>query len=74
MTKSTTHMRTLSEAELDIVAGGRPDNPDNDNRQLMVSNTNRGDGTLGGSLGNVIPGLVFPDGGPYTPGRLFDWP
>jgi hypothetical protein len=74
MTKSTTHVRTLSEAELDIVAGGRPDNPDKDDQQQRVSNTNRGDGTLGGSLGNVIPGLVFPGNGPYSPGHLFDWP
>jgi hypothetical protein len=43
-------VRTLSEAELDSVAGGRPDNVDQDNRQQMVSNTNRGDGTLGGTL------------------------
>jgi hypothetical protein len=64
MTKSTTQVRTLSEAELDIVVGGVRDNPDQDAQNQRVANANRGDGTLGGTLYGGGYGVATYDGHP----------
>jgi hypothetical protein len=68
--------RTLSDAELDLIAGGVRDNPWQDATNRQIAAQNSADGTLGGSLNNVIVGLVPPmgSGNPYSPGHLFDWP
>jgi hypothetical protein len=67
-------IEALSEAELDLVAGGIWDRPETDKANQNRAAQNGADGTLGGSLGNVIPGLVVEGGGPYSPGHPFDWP
>ena len=73
-----TGLRILSEAELDLVSGGVRDNPDSDRRNAQAAAQNAAEGTLGGSLNDVIPGLVGPGAAqgappaPNTPGRPFD--
>ena len=66
--------RTLDEAELDLVSGGVRDNPWSDATNARIAAENGADGTLGGSLGDVIPGIVVKDSGPNTPGHPFEWP
>jgi hypothetical protein len=65
-------VRTLSEAELDLVAGGVRDNPWSDAQNARIAAENGAAGTFGGSLGDVIPGLVIKGSGPNTPGHPFD--
>jgi len=67
-------IENLSKAELDLVAGGIWDNPAQDRGNQIRAALNSADGTLGGSLGNAIGGIVTPNGGPYSPGHIFDWP
>ncbi len=73
-----TNSKTLNEAELDLVSGGVRDDPWQDAANQRQAAANGANGTFGGSLGNVIPGLVpipnptNPD--PYSPGHPFDWP
>ena len=64
----------LRDAELDLVSGGMKDNPFQDaaNRQRAAQNS--ADGTYGGSIIDVIPGLVVAGSGPNTPGHPFEWP
>jgi hypothetical protein len=73
MTNSNT---TLTEVELDLVSGGVRDNPWSDATNQQIAAQNGAEGTLGGSLNNVIVGLVPPmgSGDPYSPGHPFDWP
>jgi hypothetical protein len=66
MTKSTTHVRTLSEAELDIVVGGVRDDPDRDAQNLRTATANRGDGTLGGTLYGGGYGAQYYNGQPVN--------
>jgi hypothetical protein len=65
-------VRTLSDAELDLVAGGVRDNPWSDAQNARIAAENGAAGTFGGSLGDVIPGLVIKGSGPNTPGHPFD--
>ena len=61
--------RTLDEAELDLVSGGVMDNPWSDATNARIAAENGAGGTLGGSLGDVIPGIVVKGSGPNTPGH-----
>jgi hypothetical protein len=61
--------RELNDAELDLVAGGVRDNPQSDYYNALQAARNGADGTFGGSLGGVIPGLVTAGSGPGTPGH-----
>jgi hypothetical protein len=70
--KST--IETLSETALDLVAGGIQQNADQDRGNKNRADQNSADGTVGGSIGNAIGGLVVENGGPYSPGHPFDWP
>jgi hypothetical protein len=63
---------TLSDAELDLVAGAVRDNPWSDTQNARIAAENGAAGTFGGSLGDVIPGLVIKGSGPNTPGHPFD--
>jgi hypothetical protein len=59
--------RTLSEAALDLVSGGLRDRPEQDYVNKLAADANRTG--FGGSIGDVIPGLVTKDSGPNTPGH-----
>ena len=65
-------IRTLSDAELDLVAGGVRDNPWSDAQNARIAAENGAAGTLGASLQDIIPGLVIKGSGPNTPGHPFD--
>jgi|HubBroStandDraft_6_1064221.scaffolds.fasta_scaffold1333351_1 hypothetical protein len=71
MTKST-DVPTLSEADLDLVSGGVRDNPWSDANNARIAAQNGAAGTFGGSLGDVIPGIVVAGSGSNTPGHPFD--
>jgi hypothetical protein len=71
MTKSTV-VHALGEAELNLVAGGVRDNPWSDATNRRIAAQNGAEGTYGGSLGDVIPGLVTAGSGPNTPGHPFN--
>ena len=71
MTKST-DVRILGETQLNLVAGGVRDNPWSDATNARIAAQNGATGTFGGSLGDVIPGLVIAGSGPNTPGHPFD--
>jgi hypothetical protein len=68
----TNNNRTLSDAELDLVSGGVRDNPDSDARCRQIAAQNGAEGTFGGSLNDVIPGLATAGSGPNTPGHPFN--
>ena len=68
----TNSNRTLSDTELDLVAGGVRDNPWSDATNARIAAENGAQGTFGGSLGDVIPGLVIKGSGPNTAGHPFD--
>jgi hypothetical protein len=65
-------IHTLSDAELDLVSGGVRDNPWSDAQNARIAAENGAEGTLGGSLQDIIPGLVIKGSGPNTPGHPFD--
>ena len=67
-------IEALSEAELDLVAGGMVDIPEQDLMNQIRAAQNGAGGTFGGSLGNVIPGIVVEGSGPNTPGHPFEYP
>ena len=67
-------IEALSEAELDLVAGGMVDIPEQDLMNQNRAAQNGAAGTFGGSLGNVIPGIVVEGSGPNTPGHPFEYP
>lgn len=62
----------LDEVALDLVVGGMRDNPWSDARQRQIAAENGAEGTFGGSLGDIIPGIVVAGSGPNTPGHPFD--
>jgi hypothetical protein len=64
--------RSLSETELDIVCGGMKDIPEQDAANKRRADANGADGTFGGSLGDIVPGLVVKGSGPNTPGHPID--
>jgi hypothetical protein len=64
-----TNSNTLSFAELDLVSGGVRDNPDSDATNRRAAAANGAEGTYGGSLGSVFPGLVGSGSGSNTPGH-----
>ena len=70
--KGIESMTNLSDVELDPVSGGVMDNPWSDATNQRIAAENNGTG-FGGSLGDVIPGLVVKGSGPNTPGHPFDW-
>jgi hypothetical protein len=67
-------IETVSEAALDLVVGGLRDNPEEDKSNQRRAALNGADGTLGGSLSGVIPGIVTKDSGPNTPGHPVEYP
>jgi len=64
--------RTLIETELDDVCGGMKDIPEQDATNKRRADANGAGGTFGGSLGDLIPGLVVKGSGPNTPGHTID--
>jgi hypothetical protein len=64
-------MTNLSDVELDLVSAGVRDNPWSDANNQRIAAQNNGTG-FGGSLGDIIPGLVVQGSGPNTPGHPFD--
>ena len=65
-------MTNLSVVELDLVSGGVRDNPWSDATNRQIAAQNGAEGTFGGSLGDIIPGIVVSGSGPNTPGHPFD--
>jgi hypothetical protein len=65
----TNSNHALSDADLGLVSGGLRDRPETDYVNRLAANANRTG--LGGSLGNVIPGIVIKDSGPNTPGHPY---
>jgi hypothetical protein len=67
----TNNTHVLNGFDLDLVCGGVRDNPWSDatNQQIAAENGSTG---FGGSLINVIPGIVVKGSGPNTPGHPFD--
>ena len=61
--------RSLSEIELEIVSGGVRWRAAANKR---IAAANRADGPSGGSLGDLIPGLLVKGSGPNTSGHPFD--
>jgi hypothetical protein len=71
MTDLNNDIRELNIDELDAVSGGLRDIPDKDRFNQAMSNGNKGTG-FGGSIVDVIPGIVVAGSGPNTPGHPFD--
>jgi hypothetical protein len=59
----------LSDTDLDLVSGGIWDRPEQDAANKLIADRNRTG--FGGSIGDVIPGIVMKDSGPNTPGHPF---
>ena len=66
-------IETVSEAALDLVVGGIWDNPYQDAANQRRAAANSADGTFGGSIGNVLEGLVTSHD-PNTPGHPVEYP
>jgi hypothetical protein len=72
--KAMDTIESVNEAALDLVVGGLRDNPDQDAANQRRAAQNSKDGTLGGSIGNAIPGIVTDGSGPNTPGHPVEYP
>jgi hypothetical protein len=71
-------IRELSDVSLELASGGVRDNPYSDANNQRIAAANGANGTLGGSLSDVIGGLVPAPNpqnpNPYSGGHPWDWP